>query len=87
MLIRVPVVFTYSLLILFFCYQDLFSQPSVNSQKVIVGAERMDEYLNDLKGKNIALVVNQTSLVGKKHLADTLLTYGISVKKIFAFHH
>jgi uncharacterized protein YbbC (DUF1343 family) len=87
MLIRVPVVFTCSLLILFFCYHDLFSQPSVNSQKVIVGAERMDEYLNDLKGKNIALVVNQTSLVGKKHLADTLLAHGISIKKIFAPEH
>lgn len=56
-------------------------------QTIIVGAARMDEYLTKLEGKNVALVVNQTSTVGKTHLADVLVNYGIKVKKIFAPEH
>lgn len=62
-------------------------QPHLASAQVIAGAERMDQYMPSLKGKNIALVVNQTSLVANKHLADTLTTLGISIKKIFAPEH
>ncbi len=51
------------------------------------GAESMDEYLPLLKGKKIALVVNQTSLVGKTALPDTLLKLKIKVKKVFAPEH
>lgn len=51
------------------------------------GAENIASYLPDLKGKNIALVVNQTSVVGNKHLVDTLLDLGIFIKKIFAPEH
>ena len=40
-----------------------------------------------LKGKNIALVVNQTSRVGDVHLADYLLANHISIKLIFAPEH
>lgn len=62
-------------------------QPYQVSAQVITGAERMDQYIPSLKGKNIALVVNQTSLVGTRHLADTLTDLGISIKKIFAPEH
>jgi uncharacterized protein YbbC (DUF1343 family) len=51
------------------------------------GAEQLDLLLPKLQGKAIALVVNNTSLLGKTHLADTLLTRGISIKKIFAPEH
>jgi len=65
-----------------------FSQESISdSSNVIVGAERMNEYLPLLKGKNIALVINQTSMVGKTLLIDTLLHSGIRIKKIFAPEH
>ncbi len=56
-------------------------------EKVIVGAERTGEYLPFLKDKNIALVVNQTSTIGNTHLADSLLSLGISIAKIFAPEH
>ncbi|MGB3075841.1 MAG: DUF1343 domain-containing protein [Chitinophagales bacterium] len=74
----------------FFLLIITFSQcfrPAISCAQVIVGAERMDQYVDSLKGKKIALVVNQTSLVGKKHLADTLLDLGIQIKKIFAPEH
>ena len=47
----------------------------------------MDQYIDQLKGKNIALVVNQTSIVGRKHLVDTLLSQKIRISKIFAPEH
>jgi uncharacterized protein YbbC (DUF1343 family) len=58
------------------------------SQKALIpGAAQFTAYLPSLKGKNVALVVNHTSVVGKAHLADTLLSLGVSVKKIFAPEH
>lgn len=41
---------------------------------IVVGAERLSTYLPLLEGKNIAIVANQTSLVGGVHLVDTLLS-------------
>lgn len=55
--------------------------------QVKVGAERTSDYVPLLKGKNIALVANQTSLVRKTHLLDTLLSLGITVKKVFTLEH
>jgi uncharacterized protein YbbC (DUF1343 family) len=64
------------------------------SQKPVVGANQMEVYLPLLKGKKIALVANQTSVVFKDyekntyvHLADTLLSRGVSVTKVFAPEH
>ena len=55
--------------------------------KVITGAEQLNILMSELKGKNIALVVNYTATVGKTHLADTLKSLGISVKKIMSPEH
>ncbi|MDX1628714.1 MAG: DUF1343 domain-containing protein, partial [Fulvivirga sp.] len=46
-----------------------------------------DQYLPMIKNKNVALVVNQTSMVGQAHLVDTLLSLNISIKKVFAPEH
>jgi len=51
------------------------------------GAEQLDAYVPDLQGKRVALVVNHTSLVGKTHLADTLLSKKVKLVKIFAPEH
>ena len=47
----------------------------------------MDRLLPILKGKRVALVVNQTSKVGETHLLDTLLAAHIQIKKVFAPEH
>jgi uncharacterized protein YbbC (DUF1343 family) len=52
-----------------------------------IGAEQLNLYLPDLQGKRVALVVNNTSLVGKTHLVDTLLKLKVDIKKIFAPEH
>lgn len=57
------------------------------TKEIKPGAERISEYLPLIKDKRIALVANQTSVVGEKHLVDTLLSLGINVKKVFAPEH
>lgn len=65
----------------------LFILQALTAQTVVNGAEQMDRLLPMLEGKRIALVVNQTSMVGDVHLLDTLLASGVEVKKVFAPEH
>lgn len=55
--------------------------------QVVTGAEQLDILLSELKGKKIALVVNYTATVGKTHLADTLKSLGLTIKKIMSPEH
>ncbi len=61
--------------------------PVESPKPIRVGAERMDQYFKILNKKNIALVVNQTSMIGQTHLVDTLLGLDVSIQKIFAPEH
>ena len=56
---------------------------------VTVGAERMELLLPTLKGKRVALMVNQSSLVGNAgtHLVDTLLSQGVNIVRLFVPEH
>ena len=51
------------------------------------GASNTVAYFELLKNKRVAVVANQTSVIGKVHLLDTLLSSGIQVVKIFAPEH
>jgi uncharacterized protein YbbC (DUF1343 family) len=72
-----------------FCQHNLYKEDkeNKNTPALIVGAARTDQYLNLLKGKNVALVINQTSRIGNRSLADTLQAAGINIKVIFAPEH
>ena len=50
-------------------------------------AERTGEYVHLLKHKRVALIINQTSMVGNETLLDVLLGKGVEVKKIFVPEH
>ena len=66
---------------------------SAHAQKlptpVTVGAERIELLLPTLQGKRVALMVNQSSLVGSTgtHLVDTLLSQGINIVRLFVPEH
>lgn len=62
-----------------------FGAPAQNN--VITGADRTGVYMPLLKGKNVAVFANQTSMVANTHLVDTLLASGIKVVKIFGPEH
>ena len=70
--------------ILFF-FTNLFGID--NEKKIIVGAERIDQYKDLIKGKSIALLVNHTSIVKGVHLIDTLSELGYKINKIFSPEH
>ena len=70
---------TYFFLLILFPL-SLFSQ-------IITGAENTEAYFPLLKNKNVAVVVNQSSLVYGEHLVDKLLREKVRVVKIFAPEH
>jgi uncharacterized protein YbbC (DUF1343 family) len=54
---------------------------------IIPAAEQLDQYLPLLRGKKVAIFANQTSIVGKSHLVDTLQKKGVQIKVIFGPEH
>lgn len=78
-----------SLIILFACRPEAQKKETyvVDDGRIIVGAERVEDYIEEIAFKNVAVVVNQSSLVSKKHLVDVMLAMGIEISKIFAPEH
>ncbi len=74
--------FSISFLLLFFV-----SIQVNGSDRILPGADQPQEYLQLLKDKKLALVVNQTSRIGDQHLVDFLVENGISIQRIFAPEH
>ena len=56
-------------------------------QPIAPGAYNWEAYQAILQDKKIAMVVNQTSMIGEKHLVDFLLEKGVQIEKIFAPEH
>jgi uncharacterized protein YbbC (DUF1343 family) len=54
---------------------------------ILSGADQMSRYLPLLEGASVAVFANQTSMVGRSHLVDTLLKKGIHIRKIFSPEH
>lgn len=52
-----------------------------------VGAERVEEYVEALRGERVAVLANHTSMVGERHLVDMLCEEGIDLRGIFAPEH
>jgi uncharacterized protein YbbC (DUF1343 family) len=57
--------------------------------KIITGADQTYFYIDYLKGKNIGMVINQTSIIGGDSTlsVDSLVELGVTVKKIFGPEH
>lgn len=59
----------------------------VTYDEITSGAQQFEEYSKLLKGKNIAIVANQASIVNNTHLIDYLLNKDISISKVFSPEH
>jgi uncharacterized protein YbbC (DUF1343 family) len=57
------------------------------TSSVKTGAEQTEKYLSLLKNKRIGILGNRTSIIGKKHLVDSLQSLGISIVKVFGPEH
>jgi uncharacterized protein YbbC (DUF1343 family) len=53
----------------------------------VPGAYQIDLYKDLITGKKVAIVANQTSMIGQTHLVDTLVSIGINIRAIFAPEH
>src|SRR5436190_17024034 len=69
-----------------FAQKDKEKSTAIN-QQIIPGAERINVYLPLIKGKRVGIFANQTYMVGKTHLVDTLAKLGIDIKVIFGPEH
>lgn len=54
---------------------------------ILTGADQTELWIPLIKGKYVSCVVNQTSVIGKTHLVDSILGSGINVVNIFAPEH
>lgn len=59
----------------------------ITAKDIKTGADQTEVYLPLLKNKKIGIVSNQTSLIGKIHLIDSLLSLKINIKKVFCPEH
>ena len=58
-----------------------------HTKEILPGAYQLGDYLDELKGKKIALTVNHSSLLDGRHLTDTLIDLGITIRKVFTPEH
>lgn len=59
----------------------------LKSQGIQTGAEQTPAYFPKLKNKRVGVIANQTSVLGQRHLVDTLLNAGINVVLAFGPEH
>ena len=78
---------TFFLILICFSYLS-FSQ---NKDKLTLGADQIELFIDDLKGKGVAIVANQTSKIKSDnkyvHIIDSLLSLNINIKKVFSPEH
>lgn len=60
---------------------------TVGPGAIEVGAARLETYLPLLENKRVAILTNQTAIVGDTHLVDTLLARHVHIVKIFGPEH
>ncbi len=63
------------------------SQACTAQQAPTPGADQIELYKKLIQGRSVAIVANQTSMIGRTYLVDTLLSLGINIKEIFAPEH
>lgn len=82
------------LIFLFFFFFSAYKKPDYSTSflstfgnKIKTGADQTEKYLPYLKGKRIAVLGNPTSIIGSRHLVDSLKALGISIVKVFGPEH
>lgn len=66
---------------------EQIDKPKGKKEKFQTGAEQTGKYLPLLKGKRVAILANQSSLIGNETTVDVLLKNKINIVKIFGPEH
>jgi uncharacterized protein YbbC (DUF1343 family) len=67
--------------------QIVVSNPKTEKITIITGAEQTEKYIDYLKNKRVAVLANPTTIIGKKHLVDSLILRRINIVKVFGPEH
>lgn len=59
----------------------------ITNSDIKTGADQTEKYLPFLKNKSVAVLANQSSIINKTHLVDSLLKLNINLKKVFCPEH
>ena len=74
--------------LLYCAYREPVASAAPSTSPTIkTGADQTEKYLSYLKGKRIGILGNQTSIIGKRHLVDSLKALGINIVKVFGPEH
>ena len=63
------------------------AQKKASDLAIKTGAEQTEKYLPYIKGKRVAILANQTSIIGNTHLVDSLKKLGVNIVKVFGPEH
>jgi uncharacterized protein YbbC (DUF1343 family) len=63
------------------------SPDAKKNRPILTGADQPELYVPYLKGKRVAMLANQTSIIGKRHLVDSLKALGVNIVKVFGPEH
>jgi len=73
--------------IVLFLFITLVSTQMQAQKNILPGAYQTTAYFHLLKNKRVGLFTNQTAIIGKIHLIDTLIREGIQIQKVFTPEH
>ena len=62
-------------------------QQNYKNKNIITGADQTGKYVSFLKDKRVGVLANPSTIVGKRHLVDSLLSMGINIVKVFGPEH
>ncbi len=71
----------------FVCHAQNKRPVLTNFHQIVTGDEQTSLYFPLLQGKHVAVVANQSAIIGKTNLVDTLLAKDIKVIRIFSPEH
>lgn len=74
-----------------FSVKAMFAEIPVKSKNgsaaIVTGADQTNEYLAFLQNKRVGVLANMTTIIGQKHLVDSLIARGINIVKVFGPEH
>src|SRR6218665_348477 len=62
-------------------------QSASNTLAIHTGAEQTEKYIDQLKGKRVAILANPTTVIGKEHWVDSMQRRGVNIVKVFGPEH
>lgn len=80
-------IFAMGLFVVSGCASPVRIKNENSANAIKTGAEQTEKYLPVLKGMRIAVVANQTSVIGRTSLIDSLKSLEINIVKIFGPEH